>query len=126
MDNFIMNGIRWAIILVPSNSPLLDDRTGAHTVACTDPVTKRVYLDVALRGDFLRRVLRHELGHCALVSYDLLDYIHTMVKPQYWIDAEEFMCNLIADYGLEIDQISDNYARVELNNQYGGYLHHGE
>lgn len=37
-----------------------------------------------------------------MVSYNLLDEIHEMVKPEYWIDAEEWICNFIADYGLRI------------------------
>lgn len=108
-----MNGIRWAIIFVPSTNPVLIDRTGKHTVACTDPITKRIYFDQSLSGAFLRKVFLHELGHCALVSYNLLDYIHRMVRPEYWIEAEEFLCNFIADYGLEIIQTTDNLV-VEM------------
>lgn len=81
---------------------MLVDRTGTRTVATTDPKTKCVYLSSTLQGDFLTQVLIHELGHCALVSFNLLDDIHKMVRPEYWIDAEEWVCNFIADYGLKI------------------------
>lgn len=47
----------------------------------------------------LRRVLIHELGHVTLVSYGLLPELHRMVKSAYWVDAEEWACNWIADYG---------------------------
>lgn len=52
------------------------------------------------------KILIHELGHCALVSYSLLDDIHKVVKPEYWIWAEEWVCNFIADYGTKIFSIA--------------------
>lgn len=97
-----MNGYLWHVKFVPHNSPELIDRMGEHRVATTDPNTLCIYLSNTLTGDFLNRVLIHELGHCAIFSYDLLDDVHRMVKKQYWIEAEEWMCNFIADYGLKI------------------------
>lgn len=81
---------------------LLVDRTGARTVATTDPLTHCIYLSDDLGGEFLFRVLVHEIGHAAMVSFGLLADIRRMVKPSYWIEAEEWACNLIADYGLAI------------------------
>ena len=54
----------------------------------------------------LTRVLIHELGHCAIFSFDLLDDIHRMVHPRYWLEAEELVCNFIADYGMKIFSIA--------------------
>lgn len=51
-------------------------------------------------------VFLHELGHCALYSFDLLDEIHRMTYPEYWIDMEEFICNIIADYGRKIFEVA--------------------
>lgn len=81
---------------------MLMDRSGTQTVATTDPDSKQVYLSNLLYGDFLNRVLIHELGHCAMVSFGLIDDIHRMVYPEYWVEAEEWICNFIADYGLKI------------------------
>lgn len=92
----------WHVVFVKPNSDLLVDRTGKLTVATTDPQTRCVYLSTNLNGDFLNRVLIHELGHCAMISYGLLDDIHRMVKPEYWIEAEEWVCNFMADYGVKI------------------------
>lgn len=39
-------------------------------------------------------------------SYGLLDDIHKVVKPEYWILAEEWVCNFIADYGAKIFSIA--------------------
>ena len=108
-----MNGWHWHIVFVRPGSPALVDRTGMRTVATTDPKTGIVYLSSALSGGFLTRVLIHELGHCAIVSFGLLDDIHRLAKPRYWIEAEEWVCNFIADYGMRIfatvyDILGDN------------------
>lgn len=89
-------------MFVDPSSGWLVDRTGNLTVATTDPHTRCIYLSTDLSGDFLNRVLIHELGHCVMISYDLLDDIHRMIYPEYWIEAEEWVCNFIADYGLKI------------------------
>ena len=102
MDHFYMNGRLWHVRFVSPYSPYLVDRTDTLRVATTDPETSTIYLSKDLSGDFLNRVLIHELGHCAMVSYHLLEDIHRMVKPKYWMDAEEWVCNFIADYGLKI------------------------
>lgn len=97
-----MNGYLWHVKFVPRGSSELIDRTGESRVATTDPNTLCVYLSNDLTGDFLNRVLIHELGHCVMFSFNLLDDVHRMVKRQYWIEAEEWVCNFIADYGLKI------------------------
>lgn len=100
-----MNGTLWRIKFVSQGSPTLIDRTGKSTVATTDARTHYIYLSDELEGDFLVRVLIHELGHCAMISFRLLDDIHRMVYPEYWIEAEEWLCNYLADYGLKIFSI---------------------
>lgn len=100
--SFELNGIIWSVETVDSDSPMLVDRTGKTTVATTDPTDYTVYLSKALQGPFLIKVLLHELGHCVMVSYDLLDYIHSSVYPEKWVEAEEWVCNFIADYGFKI------------------------
>lgn len=97
-----MNGYLWRVRFVDPNSPELVDRTGKLTVATTDPRNLCVFLSTELRGDYLMTVFLHELGHCAMVSFDLLDEIHRMTKPEYWIEMEEWICNFIADFGFRI------------------------
>lgn len=104
IDNFYMNGYQWHVKKVSPYSPELVDRTGNRTVATTDPIKHVVCISDQLNGSFFARVLIHELGHCAMISFDLIDEIHKMVYPEYWIEAEEFMCNFIADYGMLIFQ----------------------
>lgn len=102
MDSFYMNGYLWYVKFVHPYSNYLVDRTRNLRVATTDPTNYTVYLSRMLSGDYLNRVLIHELGHCAMISFDLLNDIHRMVKPEYWEEAEEWICNFIADYGLKI------------------------
>lgn len=99
MTKFTMNGIVWKVYFVSYDSPYLVDRTGVRTLATTDPKYYKVYISNELYGSRLKHVLIHEMGHCVMVSYNLIRYIHKVVKPRYWIDAEEHICNLIADYG---------------------------
>lgn len=101
-----MNGYQWRVRFVLPNNPMLVDRTNILRVATTDPKLKVVFLSAQLRGDALLTVFLHELGHCALYSFGLLDDIHRMVRPEYWIDMEEFICNFLADYGLRIFKIA--------------------
>lgn len=101
-DRFTMNGYLWKVRFVDHNSSDLVDRTGILRVATTDPETLTVSLSEELRGDFLITVLIHELGHCALWSFGLLQRIHKMTRPEYWIDMEEFICNFLADFGYNI------------------------
>lgn len=34
-----------------------------------------------------------------MASYGLLDELHKFVKREYWVESEEWVCNLIAEYG---------------------------
>lgn len=97
---------------VPAYYPELIDRTKKRRVATTDPGTKTIYLSNELSGQFLRRVLVHELGHCAMFSFGLLDEIHQFVDPENWIEVEEWVCNFLADYGQEIYEISQSILSV--------------
>lgn len=97
-----MNGYLWHVKIVRPDHPMLVDRTDTWRVATTDPETMTVYISENLSGHFRNTVVIHELGHCAMISYGLLDDIHRMVLPEYWVEAEEWVCNFIADYGMPI------------------------
>ena len=107
-----MNGYVWRICFVDPKNPYLMDRTGSLRVATTDPETRIIFLSNDLSGSFLEKVLVHEIGHCALFSFHLVDDIHRMVRPEYWIEAEEWICNFIADYGQIIYSTAYSYLGV--------------
>lgn len=101
-----MNGYLWHVEFVDPYSSKLIDRTRQLRVATTDPNDLYVYLSSDLSGDFLMRVFVHELAHCTMYSFDLIEQIHRMVYPEYWIEAEEWVCNFIADYGMQMFDIA--------------------
>lgn len=101
-----MGGILWQVVMVPPYSNELVDRTNSLTVATTDPVSHTVYIADNLSDDFLATVFIHELGHVAMISFDLLGDIRRMVKPEYWVEMEEWVCNLIADHGHTIYSVA--------------------
>lgn len=102
MGGFTLNGYFWAVEFVDPMDSLLIDRDGDHTLATTDPTDRTVRISSDLTGDMLLRVLLHEIGHCALFSFGLLEDIRRMTRPEYRAEMEEWACNLIADYGLAI------------------------
>lgn len=108
---FYVNGRAWNVIFVDANDSVLVDRTGEIRVATTDPVTSCVYLSNRLSGEFLRHVLMHELGHVFMISYGMLNQLHSMTIPRYWIDVEEWICNLIADNATDILSIGNDLMK---------------
>lgn len=102
MNSFMMNGDVWTVRYVDPRSSLMIDRTGTRTIGVTDPTTHEVYISNELYGQRKQKVLIHEICHCALVSYGLIDDIRRVVAPSDWVMAEEWICNLLAEYGLVI------------------------
>lgn len=107
-----MNGILWRIEVVPHNSLMLVDRTGNERLATTDPEARKIFLSNELHGEFQERVLIHELGHCAIFSFNLQYDIHKGVKKEYWLEAEEWLCNFIAEYGQRIFETASSLEIV--------------
>lgn len=68
------------------------------TIGVCDDNTKTIYISNLLRGEKLKQVLCHEIVHAAMFSYN--------VELEY--EQEELLANLIAIYGKEIVQITDN------------------
>ena len=93
-----MNGDLWRVQFVSSQDDVLIDRTGNRTLGVSDNSTHIISIANNLHGELLNRVFIHELGHCVMFSYGLLSELHRMVKKRYWVDAEEFVCNILADY----------------------------
>ena len=102
IDEFYMNGLHWNVRWTNPNAPILIDRTLSKTVAVTDPDTMTIYLSNKLSGEFLTKVVLHELSHAMMYSYQYLDEIHRYCKKRYWIDMEELIANLISQQAKEI------------------------
>ena len=104
IDEFYMNGLRWRVRFTYPTDPVLVDRTGTLTIGVTDSATMTIYLSNKLRGEFLTRVVLHELSHAMMYSYHYLDEIHRYCKKRHWVDMEELIANLIANQAKEIFQ----------------------
>lgn len=104
IDEFYMNGLRWRVRFTYPTDRVLVDRTGTLTIGVTDPQTMTIYLSNKLHGEFLTRVVLHELSHAMMYSYHYLDEIHRYCKKRHWVDMEELIANLIADRAYEIFQ----------------------
>lgn len=118
INGFYMNGDWWSVRWTDPTDPILVDRTNVLTCAVTDPQTMTIYLSNELYGEKLNRVFIHELGHCALFSFDLISDLHRMVKKKYWLEAEEWACNFLADYsgmifGVAKDVLGNRFMYVE-------------
>lgn len=95
---FRMNDVLWKIVFVGQNDKMLYRSDGSKTVAVTDISTHIVYISDAIRGKFLQKVLRHEIVHCAMASYNV----------ELSIEQEELIADLIATYGEEIISVADD------------------
>ena len=114
LRQFYMNVDLWKVRFVSPHDSVLIDRTGQRTLAVSDYSTMIISIANNLHGELLNRVFIHELGHCVMFSYGLLPELHHMVKKRYWVDAEEFVCNLLADYSCFVI----GTARDILGNQF--------
>lgn len=114
LRQFYMNGDLWRVRFVSPSDNVLIDRTGERTLAVSDYSTRIISIANNLYGELLNRVFIHELGHCVMFSYGLLSELHRMVKKQYWVEAEEWVCNFIADYS----QFIIRTARDVLGNRF--------
>lgn len=94
---FIINNEQWFVTYVPANDMMLLRPDGMYTVGVCDDMTKTIYLSEELYGDFLKKVLAHEITHAAMFSYNVyLTY-----------EQEELIADIIATFGEEIIQITN-------------------
>lgn len=106
---FVINGIEWELYFVPVDSDKLRRSDGSVTVGMTENSDDFhvVYLSNALYGQFLRRVLCHELVHCFMFSYS----IHISIQE------EEYIANWVATYGTDLIIVLDNLMYAILKNR---------
>lgn len=97
-----INTIEWQIVFVSPTSPHLYRSDGSLTCGVTDFSDCNVYLADNLHGDFLRKVLCHELCHCFCFSYDI-------TIP---IEQEEFLADWISQYGEGLIYLLDDLIQI--------------
>ena len=92
-----INGEHWRIVMCSIYHPMLIRSDGSVAIGACDDASKTIYLNGNLRGDFLKKVLCHELTHAAMFSYNV----------ELTIEQEELLAELIATYGEEIIDITN-------------------
>lgn len=101
---FEINEIEWSVIHIPISDDMLMRSDGSRTVGVTDTESKTVYIADGLMPDFERKVLCHEITHCAMFSYNV----------NLSIEQEELIADLISTYGEEIVEITnDVFGRLK-------------
>lgn len=98
---FRLNNDRWSIKFVQSFDPILKTNDDKYTIGICDDQTKTIYLNDQLKGKQLKKVLCHEIVHCAMFSYNVF-----LTSEQ-----EELLADLIATYGEEIICVTNKIFR---------------
>lgn len=89
---FLINNIYWKLAFVSPDFPLLMRPNGEYSVGACDNLTRTIYINETLYGDFLKKVLCHQITHAAMFSYNV----------SLSIGQEELIADLISTYGEEI------------------------
>jgi hypothetical protein len=94
---FTINKEHWNVKMCSEHHPMLRRSDGSLSVGACDDASKTIYLNGNLRGDFLKKVLCHEITHAAMFSYNV----------ELSVEQEEILAEIIATYGEEIIDITN-------------------
>ena len=91
---------------VSSTHPILVMPNGNKSVGVCDKESLKIYIDENLEGNYLKKVICHEVVHAAMFSYGVL----------LTNEEEEVIADLIATYGEEIMDITNSiFSRYQKN-----------
>ena len=99
---FVVNGKKWNIAFVGSNSEYLMRSDGSITLGMTDNNTKTVYINNRLNDYMTDKVLCHELCHVFAFEFDY--YMD--------IDTEEIVADFMSLYGRNIIYLLDDLVKI--------------
>jgi hypothetical protein len=94
---FIINGELWKVIFVDARDPALLKPNGSFAIGACDDYSKTIYLSKNLSGDYLKKVLCHEITHAIMFSFDI----------KMPLQQEELFAELTAAFGEEIIKITN-------------------
>ena len=94
---FTINGVVWLLKFVPETDNMLMRRDGSFALGMCDGNLKTIFIEEKLHGRQLKKVLCHELTHAAMFSYGV----------DLTFEQEEIVADLIATYGEEIIQMTN-------------------
>ena len=99
---FQVNGQTWQIRAVRASDDRLRRSDGSITVAVADNNDKTIYISRSLHGEFLARVIRHELVHV----YSFENNLHIP------IETEEIIADFMSLYGRDIVYLADSIIDI--------------
>lgn len=82
---------------VPPTDPQLKRNDGGYTIGMCDDNLKCIFVAIGLSTVMLKKVLCHEIVHAAMFSYNV----------ELTLEQEELIADLIATYGEEIFEITN-------------------
>lgn len=94
---FTINGELWHVEIVPPNYHLLQRPSGVFAIGVCDDMSRTIYISNEVQGDYLKKVLSHEITHAAMFAYDV--YLTH--------DQEELVASVIDTFGEEIIYITN-------------------
>lgn len=94
---FKINNVVWLLKFVPPHDQMLRRKDGSFAIGMCDGNLQTIFISEALHGIQLKKVLCHEMTHAAMFSYGV----------DLTIEQEEIVADLIATYGEEIIQITN-------------------
>lgn len=94
---FNINGENWRVFLVSPTHRKLKRSNGTYTWGVCDDLDKIIYIANNLSIENTKKVLCHEITHSAMFSYNI----------DLSLDQEELLADLIATYGQEIINITN-------------------
>lgn len=115
IKTFFVNGYTWRVIFVPPYDTRLIASNHKYCLGTTDPDRLTVYIDKTIHGSLLRKVLIHELGHCVIFSYNLIEILNNMIGSDAR-NLEEWLCNYLVDYGEQIFTIAYEILGIDAIN----------
>lgn len=102
---FTINNEKWYIKFTSPADNIFLMEDGSFTIGTCDDLSKTIFLADNLKGPLLKKVLCHEIVHAAMFSYDV----------NLSFEQEELLANIIATYGEEIINITNNVFKRLLN-----------
>lgn len=94
---FIINGELWRVVFVSAQHPALLRPNGEFAIGACDDYSKTIYLSSSLSGDYLKRVLCHEITHAVMFSFNI----------KMPLIQEELFAELMAAFGEEVIKITN-------------------
>lgn len=112
MAPLVIGGRTWRVVRVPPGDPLLVDRTGRHTIATTDPVSRTIRISESVIPPMLDMVYLHEAAHAMMEEAGVTDLLSAMHDPQQAVAVEELLAWFLEAHAIEvIDAVSRSLGR---------------